>query len=175
MHKMDKKSGELCTAAQGPILQFKSARGLYIATNFKSLKRLPPMSDKYKRLFSSASILLGRRRLGIDIIEANKCLQLSYGPPPTDAFNNAEHAALLGASRVSPASLAEQVEERLRASQREEANAMAADGDDEALAEQELREAEEEAILEGPAPPTEVVDVDEDNMVLSDGSGSQFR
>ncbi|KAF2810567.1 uncharacterized protein BDZ99DRAFT_519260 [Mytilinidion resinicola] len=33
---------------------------------------------------------------------------------------------------------------------------MADDGDNEALSEQELREAEEEAILEGPAPPTNV-------------------
>ncbi|KAF2812200.1 uncharacterized protein BDZ99DRAFT_568930 [Mytilinidion resinicola] len=103
--------------------------------------------------------------------QANECLRSSYGPPAPEAFDDAEHAASLGASRVSPALLAEQAAERLRVSQCEEADAMAADGDDDALAEQELREVEEEAILEGPAPPIKVVDADEDNMVVSDGSG----
>jgi hypothetical protein len=134
---------------------------------------VPPMSDECERLFSSTSILLEkrRRRLGMDIIEANECLRSSYGPQATDAFDDAEHAASLGASRASPASLAEQAEERLRTSHREEADAMATDGDDEALAEQELREAEEEAILEGPALAIEVVYADYNNIAISDGSG----
>lgn len=48
---------------------------------------------------------------------------------------------------------------------------MAADGDDKALAERELHEAKEKAILEGPAPAIAVVDADKNNMVISDGSG----
>ena len=44
---------------------------------------VPPMSDKYERLFSSCKILLEdrRSRLKIDIIKANKYLRHGYRPP----------------------------------------------------------------------------------------------
>ncbi|OCK88545.1 uncharacterized protein K441DRAFT_587849, partial [Cenococcum geophilum 1.58] len=49
-----------------------------------------PMSNDYKRLFSSAKILLKDRRswLRMDIIKANKCLRYLYGPPQKGIFNS---------------------------------------------------------------------------------------
>jgi hypothetical protein len=52
---------------------------------------------------------------------------------------------------------------------------MAANGDDEALAEQELREAEEEAILEGPAPALRLYMQMMIIYQLAMAWGSQFR
>jgi len=48
------------------------------------------MSDKCERLFSSCKILLKdhRSRLRMDIVEANECLQHSYGRPQKGVFNN---------------------------------------------------------------------------------------
>jgi hypothetical protein len=64
------------------------------------------MRDECKGLFSGAYILLEnrRRRLQMDIIEANKCLRSSYGPPKRGAYNDIGHAESLGASQTSPIS-----------------------------------------------------------------------
>ena len=51
---------------------------------------VPPISDKYERLFSSAKLLLidCRSRLRIDVIEASKCLRAWYGRLERKAFDN---------------------------------------------------------------------------------------
>jgi hypothetical protein len=56
------------------------------------------MSDGCERLFSGASILLEkrRRRLGMDITEANECLRAAYGPAPAHAFDDVELAHAFG-------------------------------------------------------------------------------
>jgi hypothetical protein len=51
---------------------------------------VPPISDKYERLFSGCKILLKdyRSRLRMDIVKANKCLRHSYGRPQKGVFDN---------------------------------------------------------------------------------------
>ena len=117
---------------------------------------VPPMSDDCERLFSGASILLDkrRRRLGIDIIEANECLRCTF-PSAKDAYYDPEVAHALGAAMSSPSyhTLHEQAAARLRAScAAEEAYHATED-----IA-REQRDAEDEVVFEGP-----VIDADDES------------